>query len=341
MIVAFLISITLLPALLRLLNPPGEPEELGYSALAPVDRFLERHRIAIIAVTALVSIGGLPLLYLLQFDFNPINLRSPKVESIATYLDLRRDPNAGANAIDVLVPSLADARQAAERLKQLPEVERVMTLDTFIPLEQEQKLGLIQQAARALDPAFKATVRPTPTDAEAIAALTRGAEAMTRAAGTLTGPGAEAAKRLAADLTQLAKADQAVRARAELAFISPLKTALAGLRMSLQAEQITDKNIPPEVARDWILPDGRARAEANPKGDPNDNEVLRNFARAVLAVEPRASGAVRRSMPIVAKSWARSRLRAPKLSSKRSAPAGRRKALRRRSGSGRHDGCKA
>jgi hopanoid biosynthesis associated RND transporter like protein HpnN len=290
MIIAFIVSVTLLPALLKLTNPSGEKEPLGYASLAPVDRFMERHRIPIIIGTAIVSLGGLPLLYFLQFDFNPIHLRSPNVESIATYLDLRRDPNAGASAIDVLTPSLADARQAAERLKQLPGVDRVMTLDSFIPGDQEQKLALITQAARALDPAFKATVRPAPTDAEAIAALTRGAEAMTRAAGTQTGPGAEAAKRLAADLTKLAQADPAARARAEFAFVSPLKTALAGLRMSLQAEQITDQNIPPEVARDWLLPDGRARAQATPKGDPDDNEVLRNFARAVLAVEPRASG---------------------------------------------------
>ena len=89
MIIAFIVSITLLPALLTLLNPPGEKEPLGYAALAPVDRFMERHRIPIIVGTAIVSLGGLPLLYFLQFDFNPMNLRSPKVESIATYLDLR------------------------------------------------------------------------------------------------------------------------------------------------------------------------------------------------------------------------------------------------------------
>ena len=80
MIVAYLTSITLLPALLTVLNPPGEPEPLGFAFLAPVDRFMERHRIAIIAGTAIVSLGGLPLLYYLQFDFNPINLRNPQVE---------------------------------------------------------------------------------------------------------------------------------------------------------------------------------------------------------------------------------------------------------------------
>ena len=41
-----------------------------------------------------------------------------------------------------------------------------------------------------------------------------------------------------------------------------------------------------------MTPDGRARVEALPKGDPNDNETLRNFARAVLAV---AAGRDRRA----------------------------------------------
>ncbi|MBN8935504.1 MAG: MMPL family transporter, partial [Rhizobiales bacterium] len=84
MLIAYLTSVTVLPALLTLLRPPGEPEPIGYRVLAPVDRFLERHRIAVIGGTALVAIAGLPLLYYLTFDFNPINLRSPKVESVAT-----------------------------------------------------------------------------------------------------------------------------------------------------------------------------------------------------------------------------------------------------------------
>ena len=66
----------------------------------------------------LIAVAGLPLLYFLQFDFNPINLRSPKVESIATFLDLRKDPNTGANAIDVMTNSEEDARKIEARLEQ-------------------------------------------------------------------------------------------------------------------------------------------------------------------------------------------------------------------------------
>jgi hopanoid biosynthesis associated RND transporter like protein HpnN len=290
MIIAFIISITLLPALLTLVNPPGEKEPLGYSGLAPVDRFMERHRIPIIVGTAIVSLGGLPLLYFLQFDFNPMNLRSPKVESIATYLDLRRDPNSGANAIDVFVPSLAEARTVADKLSKVPEVNRVLTLDTFIPADQEQKLAQIAQAGKTLEPAFKAAPRPAPTDDEMVAALNRGSDSLIKAVGEQTGPGADAARRLAAALKTLADGDQELRKRAEFALISPLKTALAGLRDSFEAQQITEANIPAEIKQNWVLPDGRARVEAQPKGDPSDNEILRTFARAVLAVEPRASG---------------------------------------------------
>ena len=63
---------------------------------------MERRRIPVIVGTGLVVAAGLPLLYWLQFDFNPLNLRSPKVESVATFLDLRSDPAIGASSIYVL-----------------------------------------------------------------------------------------------------------------------------------------------------------------------------------------------------------------------------------------------
>src|SRR6266513_5410116 len=150
MLIAFTSSITVLPALLDLLNPPGEKEPVGYAFLAPVDRFLERHRVIIVVGTLLIVVAGLPLLYFMKFDFNPINLRNPKAESIATFLDLRKDPNTGANAINVMTNSDADAKKIAERLEKLPEVLRVMSLDSFVPQDQPAKLQLIAKAARVV-----------------------------------------------------------------------------------------------------------------------------------------------------------------------------------------------
>jgi hypothetical protein len=290
MIIAFVSTVTLLPALLKVLNPPGEKEPLGYASLAPVDRFMERHRIAIIVGTAVVVIGGLPLLLNLRFDFNPINLNSPKVESIATYLDLRSDPATGASTIEVLAPSLAAAKQSAARMSPLPEVDHVMTIESFVPGDQPQKLAAIAQAAKALDPTLAQTPHPQPTDAESVTALNSAIDTLTKVIGDQEGPGAAAAKRLADAFAGLVKSNATTRAKAQDAFIAPLKIALDGLRSSLQAEPITDMTLPGDLTAQWLKPDGRARVEVYPKGDPNDNEVLRQFARAVLVVEPNATG---------------------------------------------------
>ncbi|HUD86933.1 MAG TPA: MMPL family transporter [Xanthobacteraceae bacterium] len=290
MLIAFFTSVTLLPALLSRFKPPSEQAQLGYSALAPVDRFLERHRLPILFFTLAVVIGGLPLLHWLQFDFNPMNLRSPKVESVATYLELKNDPEGGANDIAVLQPSLAQADQLAAKLRALPEVSRVTTLSSLIPDQQDAKLTLIHNAAQTLDAALNPRAPASPTsDAQTVSMINSTVDALNRLAGDGTGSGAVAARRLAAAVATLAKADPSVRQRAETAFVQPLKTTLDDLRNLLKAQPITRDNLPPELARDWVTPDGHARIDVAPKGDSNDNTVLRNFAAAVQSVAPDAT----------------------------------------------------
>jgi predicted RND superfamily exporter protein len=113
---------------------------------------------------------------------------------------------------------------------------------------------------------------------------------LNQSAGTQTGNGAAAAKRLAGDLAKLADGDEALRQRAHAAMIPPLNTALDGLRNYLQAQRVTLETLPPEIAREWVTRDGRFKVEILPKGDPTDNETLRQFARAVQNVEPNAIG---------------------------------------------------
>jgi hopanoid biosynthesis associated RND transporter like protein HpnN len=291
MLVAFLSSITVLPALLDLLNPPGEKEPVGYAFLAPVDHFLEKHRVAIIVGTLLIAVAGLPLLYFLRFDFNPINLRSSKVESIATFLDLRKDPNTGANAINVLTNSEADARKIEARLEQVPEVLRVMSLDSFVPDDQPAKLKLIAQGAKVLDPALNPdSIDAAPSDGENIEALKGSAESLRKAAGDGKGPGAVAARRLADALSKLADSNEATRNKVQAIFVMPLKVVLEQLKNSLQAQPVSLKTLPADLVNSWKTKDGLQRVEALPRGDPNDNDTLRKFAGAVLDAEPNAIG---------------------------------------------------
>jgi len=290
MLIAFATSVTLLPALISLLNPPGEPEPLGYASLAPVDEFLARHRMAVLIGVVVVVVGAMPLLFWLRFDFNPINLRDPKSESIATYLELSHDPTTDANAVELLAPNLDKAHEIAARVSKLAEVSHALTLSSFIPDQQTEKLPLIAAAAASLKDAFDAKNAQTPpTDAEIRENLNEGALRLTAASNGETGPGGVAAMRLATALTALAKAPEAKRAQADVVFVDPLRADLDSLQASLQAESVTQTSLPPGLVNDWLTSDGRARVSIAPRADPSDNDALRRFASAVLAVEPDAT----------------------------------------------------
>ncbi len=290
MLIAFVTSVTLLPAMLSRFNPPSEPHQLGYHALAPVDSFLERYRMPILIATAIIVVAGLPLLHWLRFDFNPMNLRSPKVESVATYLDLKSNPNSGANDIQLLATSPAAAEQAAAKLRALPEVARVTTLASFIPDQQPEKLKLIAAAAKTLDPVLNPpTAAAPPTDAQNVSMINSTVNALKTLAGDAKGPGADAARRLAAAMTALAKADPSVRQRAEVAFVQPLHTALDELRGLFKAQPVTAESLPPELVHQWMTTGGQTRVDIAPKGDTNSNAVLERFADTVQAAEPNAS----------------------------------------------------
>jgi len=291
MLIAFLCSITLVPAMLAELNPAGEPAGVGFRGLAPLDDFLQRHRIAVIAGTFLVVLAGTPLLLHLPFDFNPVDLQSPNSPSVVTYRQLQNDPETSGNDAEVLAPSLGQADATAKRLAALPEVARTLTLNSFIPADQDEKIAALKAASRGLGTALRpARQQPAPNDQEVVAAIRNTAGQLLRAAGQATGPGADDARRVAALLRQLASADAGVRAHAEAAIVPPLAGDLERLRDSLAPEVVTISTLPANLVRDWILPDGRARVEALPKGDANDTDVLRRFATAVLGAEPSASG---------------------------------------------------
>ncbi len=292
MLVAFLTSITVLPAMLRLLNPPAEPHPLGYAFLTPVDNFLERNRVAVLVITLCTVVAGLPLLYWLRFDFNPMNLRSPKVESVATYLDLKKDPETAGRTIDVLTPSLAQANALSAKIGGIPEVARSMTLSSFVPEDQDAKSALIREAAQTLGPIVNPEeVKPAATKEETLQSIQGAANFLSVSGRRSPGsPGAQAAARLSTALTKLANASPDIRAKVEAVLTVPLKITLDDIRQSLNPEKVTLETLPPDLVSDWMAPNGIARVSVSPKGDSNDNGVLRQFVEAVMKVAPDATG---------------------------------------------------
>ncbi len=291
MIIALATTVTLLPALLTVLKPVGEPASIGYAALAPLDRFLERRRNWIVGTTLGATILALPLLASLRFDFNPLDLRAQDSESISTLLDLMRDPDTNTNTIDILESNLAQASVIAEKLRRLPEVARVVTLQSFVPKDQDAKLAIIDDASFFLRNTLSPDkIDPEPTPAETVLAIETTAHDLSGAARDLDTPAAVQARRLTNLLTALAKAPPAARDAMEHALVAPLVTTLRQVRDLLTADHVSIESLPLTVKSTWVSADGQVRIEVTPSGDGNDNANIRRFVDAVREVSPDAAG---------------------------------------------------
>jgi hopanoid biosynthesis associated RND transporter like protein HpnN len=294
MIVAFALSIVLLPALLVLLQfPAARKAEVGIAMLAPIDRFVARHRSGVLASALVAAVVSIALLPLVRFDFDPLNLKSPTVESMTTLRALAADPDRTPYAINVLAPSSGEAQALAQRLRALPEVSNVVTLQSLLPTQQAEKLEAVADAAAVIEPAFKdASRRPPPSDEELQKRLADTEAALQGAVyEAREEPPSLAVMRLAKALGQLKAATPEVRARAQAAVAVPLKATLDQIRTELKASPVTISSLPPDLVDDWKTKDGRVRLQVLPHAGRTDNEFLRRFAAAVQEVAPNATGA--------------------------------------------------
>ena len=69
---------------------------------------------------------------------------------------------------------------------------------------------------------------------------------------------------IAGDLRQLTAAPDATLITADRELTRFLPSELDRLRTALEAQPVSLETIPPELARDWMLPDGRARVQVVP-----------------------------------------------------------------------------
>jgi hopanoid biosynthesis associated RND transporter like protein HpnN len=289
MLIALVLNLTVLPALLVLIRPRGERRAVGFHRLRVVDRYLVEHRRTVGLVALVVALVCLALVPRLTFDFNPLNLKDPRTESVSTLFDLMKDPDTTPNTIDVLAATTADIAPLAGRLEKLPEVSHTVSLVSFVPEDQPEKLAILSDAAALLGPTLSPpSVQPPPDPAAELDALKRADVDLARAAEQNHHPAVE---HLSAVLHEAVAhgADALPTLRANL--VGGLGARLNEMRLALSAEPVSLDSLPPDLRRDWVAPEGLARIQVYPKGDDSNNEVLRRFVTEVRTIAPEATGA--------------------------------------------------
>jgi hopanoid biosynthesis associated RND transporter like protein HpnN len=290
MLIAFFCTLFFLPAFITLFRPSGEGAEIGFRWAMPADAALRRHRWPVLSVFGALALLALFLLPKLTFDPDPLHTKNPHTESVRTLYDLIDSPLTNPFTVDVLTPSVDDAVATAKRLSALPLVASTLDVESFVPTDQPAKLALISDAEQLLGPTLEAPAEIAPITADQI--RTAAAKALTKIEPALTKVAADhPLAQIAGDLRQIATAPDATLVALDRGLTRFLPMQLAQLRTLLDAQPVTLKDVPADITRDWVLPDGRARVQVLPKAEGRDSAGLRKFAAQILPIAPDAVGA--------------------------------------------------
>lgn len=284
MAIALVLNLTLLLALLKLFPTPKARPAVRDAAYR-----LGRHRLIVLSAAAL-GLFGVGFSTQAGFDFNPMNLKDPKSESVRTYYDLAAESSLGIYAINLLAADRQSARESTRRLGDLPGVGSTVTIDDLIPGKQPEKLSIIEDAAFFLAAAIELPEQAgrglDPAERRGALDAFRGFAA--RYAKDANAPFAAEAGRIAEALQRLTGAAEI--AKLETRLVGHLPGMLSDLRLALSAGRITLDTLPQTLRASWLTSDGRARIQLLPAKPIAGNAELRQFATEVLEAAPTAVG---------------------------------------------------
>jgi len=290
MFFALFANLTVLPALLTLMRvaPRLSPDRSDRRS----NPWVLRSARSVLVVSALLGVAAVAVAPGVRFDFDPLNLKDPETESVSTMLELLAEEPRSGYAVSVLAADLDEARRIAERANDLPSVDSTLTLATFVPEYQDEKLDAIDSLALTLEPSLMAPQDEAPTTGENRAALEALDATLARVERDRDDDTSRAAGRLRRALADVRSgATDAALAELENRLLHGLPGRLAALRESLSAEPVSLDDIPAFLHDRWAAPDGRARVQIFASQPIHqDREALGRFVEEVRTVAPHATG---------------------------------------------------
>jgi uncharacterized protein len=289
MLIAFVCTMTFLPAAITICRARDEGAEVAFTWGRNADTLLARWHGSVLVGFAVLVVLALALAPRLSFDSDPLDTQSPDTEAMRTLRDLMNQPLSNPYSIDILARNVGEARLLAAKLRQLPAVSKVLTIESFVPDEQSAKLALIADAADILTPSLLPPTDARPATSNEIRTAAQSALAQINPALHLL-PQGDPLNAIASDLGAIAHAPDGTARAVDGALTRFLPLELDHLRTALGAAPADVSSVPPDIARDWLLPDGQARVEVLPVASARNSQGLHQFVAEVTHVAPDAGG---------------------------------------------------
>lgn len=278
MCIAFLLTITLLPALFGVFGLPRSPQSTRGTLVQL--RLPPRLVLLITAVLAGVAIyAGRGV----QFDYSVLAMRDADTEAMSTLLELQREKIATDYSIFVIAGNASEANKLKEVLLDLPLVGSVSTPQDFVPSGQARK-GKVMADALSLYSEISSIEAGDSRDnlAAAISYLDESVE-------TLGGDNQQIYDKLMPQLQSLLNDPVKLRAT-DAAIARALDDELGSLRALLSARSFGFESVPGEITSRLRTPAGELLMSVQPASPLTSREATEAFIGAVSKVAPNVAG---------------------------------------------------
>ena len=271
----------------------------------------------VLGITALLCLASLYPVSRISFDYNLMNLQAKGLESVAyAYKLMRSSENSGYFSVTKATTE-QEVREKTKRLEALPEVDHVVSLLTFIPDQQEQKLAELAELRLALG-----EIKPAPYEEdlkvmELPTVFENFRKSVVNLDTALKSAQKAEAKPVGAFLATLDKFFKKLEKEKDTNAVGMLRDFQGGmfaslpekielLRVSLNAAPVTVADIPQELRKRFVGKTGKYALQVAPKKEIFDRAPLEAYLKAVRSVDPDAAGEpvmVYESMTIMRESY--------------------------------------
>lgn len=288
-IVAMLfLTLTLMPALIGILMTPAASRKLAARGPARTLRLPHPRPAIVMGLAGALLLGALALMPRVDLDTNVIMIRNQQTESVKTFKELLGARETTPWYLDALVPSLAQADELAVRMRALPEVDRALTLNDFVPDEQEEKLEILSDVSLTLGLPRRVERQRASQEAQLVAFRALRDFLASDPVG-LGSPLAVSVERLRLALSQFLDAvemEGTLQRVTQLAdkILDPLPAQLLQLRESLEVDAISRENLPETLVSRMVSRDGHARIQVYPSGNLWDRAVMVTFVESIRPI---------------------------------------------------------
>ncbi|MGR9052758.1 MAG: MMPL family transporter [Gammaproteobacteria bacterium] len=290
------LSLSVVPALL-VLSPVRNARPFAASKMAScVANFPFHHAKSIRILSVVLAVASCFALTELQFDSNPINLRDPNSESVATIKELLKSDAESPFALTGLANNLKQADDLAARFKKLPSVHEAITLSSFVAEDQDDKLYIIEELDLVLGTQLKRFLEPAGGD-NPREALVRFADTLERAAAAphAVVPAATVQNLLNRVKSYIQYADSQVDVGAEYVGLEKnmlvlLPYTMKRLSTGLTAYAYGIDDLPSYLTEHWVSASGLYKILITPAKDQNQIENLKEFVSEAQSVDDSVSG---------------------------------------------------